>query len=244
MEIWLNKRMPNRINTDMTKYFAQRFWQGVEDGYGQELSNVDFNTPDFVMLKKMKESVFHFSAAKNYQQLKALSQALLNGDGKVRTLSEFKEAAYQINNDHVKTWLEAEHSMAVCCGQASADWVRIVENKDILPNLQFDAVIDSSTTDICRNLDGIIRPFDDTFWDIYYIPNHWGERSLVRQIAGGILTPTDKIITPERMPAMFKTNLAKNGLAFPPQHPYYINLPHQIKEQADDLLKSLSKKDK
>lgn len=237
MNMWRAKQMPHKINSSMTKYFFQQLWTGVEKGYGQKLVDVDYETPDFIMLKKMKESVFHFSAAKNYQQLKALSQALINADGKLTTFREFKEAAMQINNDHVHTWLKAEYDMTVCTGQSSADWVRIIENKDTMPNLQFDAVIDGRTTDICRTLDGIIRPFDDSFWDIYYTPNHWGERALVRQIAGGKLTSPESIITPEKMPEMFKTNLAKNGLAFPPEHPYFKGLPHQIKEQAAKLNK-------
>lgn len=242
MDVWRNKKMPNSINVNMTKYFAQHLWNRVEEGYGQKLAEVDYDTPDFIMLRKMKESVFHFSAAKNYQQLKALSQALINSDGKLRTFSEFRVVANQINNEHVNTWLKAEYDMAVCTGQASADWVRIIENKDVLPNLKFDAVIDGRTTDICRSLDGVIRPVDDSFWDIYYIPNHWGERSLIRQIAGGKLTSPESIVTPEKMPAMFKTNLAKGGLVFPPLHPYYIGLPSQVKEQADALLREKPKR--
>lgn len=236
MNVWRAKQMPNKIDSEVTKVYVRRLWNGVENGYGQKLAEVDFDTPDFVMLRKMQESVFHFSAAKNYQQLKALSQALINSEGKLRTFQEFKEEAMQINGNHVNTWLKSEYEMAVCTGQASADWVRIIENKEALPNLEFDAVNDGRTTDICRSLDGVIRPIDDTFWNIYYIPNHWGERSAVKQRAGGVITSPEKIVTPEKMPAMFKTNLAKNGLVFPPGHPYYTGLPIQVKEQAESLL--------
>jgi hypothetical protein len=235
MQIWRSKQMPHTIDEDMTNYYAKQFMEAVQDGFGIGLSQVDYDTPDYMMLRKLKDNVFHFSAAKNYQQLKSLSQALLNDEGKLRTFSEFKQAAYEINNEHVNQWLKAEYNMAICTGQASADWTRYEENKDIMPNLEFDAVIDGRTTDLCRSLNGIVRPIDDPFWDIYYIPNHWGERATIRQIKGGKLTPHSDIIPPEKMPDMFKTNLAKNGLAFPPGHPYYIGLPEQVKEKAQEL---------
>jgi hypothetical protein len=86
-----------------------------------------------------------------------------------------------------------------------------------------------------------VRPVNDHFWDIYYIPNHWGERSTIRQKSSGQITPMEKVVTPERMPDIFKTNLAKKKLAFPPGHPYYIGLPEQVKEQAAKILKDARK---
>lgn len=238
LEIWRNKNMPPAINVPVTKHYANLFFNAVEEGFGNKIIDVDFDTPDYLMLRKLQESVFHFSAAKNYQQLKALSQALINSDGKLRTFKEFKEQAFKINQDHVHTWLKAEYDMAVCTGQASASWVRIIENKSVLPNLEYDSVLDQRTTDVCYHLNGVIKPVDDSFWDIYFIPNHWGERATIRQLAGGKITPSASIVHPEKMHDMFKTNMAKNGFAFPPGHAYYKGLPHQVSEQANNLIKS------
>lgn len=236
MEIWHKKRMPDQISEEMTTHFASKLWSGVQKGFGDKLADVDYDTPDFVMLKKLQESVFHFSAAKNYHQLKALSQALLNNEGKLRTWSEFKEEAHKINDAHVNHWLKAEYEMAVASGQMASTWTRIMENEKELPLLKFDAVNDNRTSPVCKDLDGVIRPVNDTFWDVYYPPNHWGCRSDVQQLAHGQITPADKIITPEKMPQMFKTNLAKNGLAFPKDHPYFKGLPEKVNEQASDIL--------
>jgi SPP1 gp7 family putative phage head morphogenesis protein len=239
MKIWQEKQMPSKIDPALTKYFASKLMDGVEKGYGESLASVDYDTPDFVMLRKMKDSVFHFSAAKNYQQLKALSQALIHTEGKnagkLKTFSEFKDAAYQINQDHVKRWLKAEYEMTVATGQMAATWTRFQENAKELPLLKFDAVNDDRTTPVCHSLDGVVRPIDDSFWSIYYPPNHWGCRSDVQQLSHGQVTPSEKIITPEKMPEMFKTNLAQKGLAFPPNHPYFKDAPESVKEQAKEV---------
>jgi hypothetical protein len=34
---------------------------------------------------------------------------------------------------------------------------------------------------------------------------------------------------PEEMPSLFKGNLGKSGLVFPPSHPYYNGLPDDVK---------------
>ncbi len=49
--------------------------------------------------------------------------------------------------------------------------------------LQYVAVGDDRTTDICLELDGTILPADDAFWDMYYPPNHFNCRSLVIAIS-------------------------------------------------------------
>jgi len=228
--------IPDTIDKGMVKYFATEFFGAVEKGYGAELISIDYDTPDYLVLRNLQENVYQFSAAKNYQQLKDTTRALIGEDGKLRTWTEFKNAAYKINNEHVTSWLAAERNNAITCGQASAIWQRAQENKDVLPILEFHAIIDGHTTDICRNLNGVRKPIDDPFWDLYYIPNHFGERSDILQQPGGRITPTTDITFPDKIPPMFKTNLAKNGLVFPKDHPYYTGVPHQVSEQANKLL--------
>lgn len=243
LEVWKAKGMPSKIDADLAGYYASKLMAGVAQGYGKDAFSVDFDSPDFVMLKHLKEDVFHFSAAKNYTQLRQLSQALINDKGQLRTFNEFKEVAHGINQDHVDRWLRAEYDQAVTSSQMASTWSKIMEDEQDLPLLKFDAVNDNRTTPVCKDLDGVIRPVNDTFWQIYFPPNHWGCRSDVQQLAHGQITPTENIITPEKMPAMFKTNLAANGLVFPPSHPYFIGNPAQVKEQAKELEKSFERKE-
>ena len=233
MDVWKAKRMPSKLNKDVTTHFASTLWKGVEEGYGAALDSFDFDTPDYLMLRRLKDSVWHFSAAKNYAQLKALSEALVDDKMKLRSWRDFKEEAYKINQDHVGRWLKAEYEMAVASSQMASTWTRFQENAKELPLLRFDAVNDNRTTEICKSLDGVIRLISDTFWSIYFPPNHWGPcRSDVQQLANGQITPASEIITPEKMPEMFKTNLADKGIVFPDGHPYYIGNPAFVKEQA------------
>lgn len=223
------------INKALVEYFATHLWNGTTKGFGDDLLTVDFNTPDYNMLAALEKNVWQFSSAKNYQQLVQLSKALVNDDGKLRTYSEFKDAAKEVNDKFIDQWLKAEYNLAVSGGQMAGKWVDIEENKSTLPLLEFDAVIDEQTTELCASLNGTIRPVDDAFWNTYYPPNHFNCRSTVRQIEGRAVTPQSKIPSAD-IPKMFQTNLAKQGLIFPKDHPYFEGVPADVLREGVALM--------
>lgn len=229
-EIFGDKGIPETIDKNITSYFTERLWQGIAKGYGSNIVNVDYNTPDYDMLASLQRDVVHFSAAKDYSMRRAMANELIDDDGKLRTYTEFRNAAFEIANEHTVHHLQAEYDLSVNAAQMSAKWKRILEDIDTFPLLQFDAVIDNHTTKICFSLNGVVRPVDDPFWGEYYPPNHFGCRSTVRQLDDGDITPSGDIVYPDKVPPMFKINLAKKGLAYPPDHPYYNGLPESYGE--------------
>jgi SPP1 gp7 family putative phage head morphogenesis protein len=50
---------------------------------------------------------------------------------------------------------------------------------DFVEALEYTAILDSRTTEICRHLDGRIYPKDDPAWDGFRPPNHFNCRSLL-----------------------------------------------------------------
>lgn len=226
--------MPASLDAQTTNLIADTLYSAVEEGFGEKLINLDYDTPDFNLEASLKSDVWQFSGAKNYQEMKAMTEALTGPDGKIVSYSEFKKAVGQIIDDHVG-WLQTEYRTAVASSQMAAKWVGITKDKKTLPLLQFDAVMDNHTTELCKGLNGVIKPIDDPFWDVYYPPNHFNCRSDVRQLASGTITPEDKIDYPD-IPDMFRTNVAKQGLVFPAKSAYYKGLPDNVRTQAERLL--------
>lgn len=227
--------MPKTIDKKVTRAFAKDFMKGVEAGFGQLLSGIDYDTPDYEMLAHLQNNVYQFAGAKNYQQLKAVTQALVGEDGKLRTKSQFKKAAQQVIDTHERWRRDAEYNLAVAGGQMSSLWVEI-QRQGADTMLEFDAVLDKRTTELCRSLNGVRKPARDPFWRKWYPPNHYGERSTVRILNGGRATRTEDIVYPDNLPAMFQVNLAERGLAFPPEHPYYDGLPAEVREDSLKLI--------
>src|SRR5699024_1365521 len=104
---------------------------------------------------------------------------------------------------------------AVAGSQMAAKWVRIQKDAKTLPFLQFDAVMDDRTTELCRGLAGVIKKANDPFWEVWYPPNHYNCRSDGRQLREGKVTPDEGRNFPET-PTRFRTNVAQQGLIFPP----------------------------
>lgn len=229
-EIWEAKGITNGLfNAQIATAIAGKLWSGVTEGYGKDLPGLDFDTPDYKMLHSIQQNIWTFSAAKNYHQLRQLTDAMIGLDGKLRAWDEFKREAFTINELHVKQWLKAEYNVAVGGAQMASKWTDIQDTKDVFPLLQFDAVLDTQTTGLCRSLHGTILPVGHPFWDTYYPPNHFGCRSTVRKLTSGTVTQN---IPSAEIPAMFETNTAKSGIIFPPGHPYWKDIPKSVLSEA------------
>lgn len=211
---------PGRLDAGTVEGYATELFGGVSSGFGREMPGVDWETPDGETLRALRTNTWQFSAAKTHQEMAAISRELIGPDGRLRSFDDFRDAARRINIDHVKH-LGTEYNTAVAGGQMAGKWERIQRDRDTLPFLQFDAVMDGRTSDTCAGLDGVVRRVEDALWKRYYPPNHFNCRSTVRQLADAVETPVDRIAAPD-IPRMFQTNLGEQGLAFPPDHPYYL----------------------
>jgi SPP1 gp7 family putative phage head morphogenesis protein len=226
------------VEDDMVKYYADQYWKATTEGFGQDLSTVDLNTPDYKFLQRLQEDVWHFAAAKNYTELKAISNELIGPDNKLREFKDFQIAAMQISDEHNNAWLRTEYNFAVASGQMGAKWQTIEEGKIDLPLLKYVTVGDDRVRPAHRALEGVTRPVDDKFWNTYYPPNGWNCRCTVFQLTGDEeATLLKDIEYPDEMPSLFKGNLGKSGLIFPPSHPYYTGLPDDVRQRAQELLK-------
>jgi SPP1 gp7 family putative phage head morphogenesis protein len=213
--------------------FDKKQYNGVLSIIGQLLTNQvhdnyksitpDWKTPDVEMLHRLTRDVWSFSAAKNYQELRDLTLALVNEDGKLRTFDAFKSAAQKICDKYNETWLQTEYNQAVAASQNAARWTQFTADKDDIPFIEYQTIGDDAVRASHALLDGIVRKVDDAFWATHYPPNGWGCRCEVIQAVG--VSAPKKDIPNVGIPEMFRTNLAQTGLIYPKNHPYYIGVP-------------------
>ncbi len=233
-ELWATKALPEGfIDKEVTAGFARKLWAGVVKGYGKDIFDVDWQTPDWNMLTALQENIWHFSAAKNYTQLRELSNALIGEDGKLVTQSQFRKAAFKINEQQVTQYLNVEYDLAVAGSQMAGKWVDIEADAEIFPFVQFDVVLDTHTSEICLPLADVIVKVGDPFLDTYYPPNHFGCRTTVRKLTDG---PATYDLPYPEIPKMFQVNLAKEGLVFPDNHAYFDGLPPEVADAAKELM--------
>ena len=227
------RAMPEAVPDSLIQQYATRLYAAVLTGLE------DADALDSGLRKSLETNVYQFSAAKSYTQMKSLTQALLDADGKLRTWADFRNIALEINNEQVNQWLEAEYQNAIACSQMAGKWVHMESRSRALPYLQYVTAHDDRVRPAHAAMDGTVRRIDDAYWNSYYPPNGWGCRCTVKQLGADakVTEPQDLYYpTDKEVPPIFRFNPGKERMAFSSDHPYFKDTPKQVLEQGKDLM--------
>lgn len=197
-------------------------------------SGISDSTPPQEMIDSLKNDVFVFSACKTHVALKELSSLLLNDQGQVTPMSEFKQKATALHQQYNENYLEAEYIFATTSAQMAGKWAGFEQDGDRY-NLQYRTAQDSKVRISHAALANITLPVDDPFWDKYTPSNGWRCRCTVQQvrkekyalsdseasISKGETATTDIDAKGNNRAEMFRFNAGKEKVIFPQSHPYY-----------------------
>jgi len=208
----------------LTKKTFDHLFDGLKNGLGVEY---DFN--DKVLIEELTNNLYLFSGAKTAVQVADMIGAMIDENGKLLSFSKFKKIADSKFNKYNVDWLKAEYNTAVGQGQMVSKWTEFVQNTEQFPMLQYDAVIDGRTSEICRPLDGITLPVDDIFWKQYSPLNHFNCRcQLIRLSVYDEPKKTRKTklekASKEAQKSVsdeFKMNPYYDRVVFSKKHPYF-----------------------
>lgn len=204
---------------------AEKLMSGVVKGYGKNFPDIGikYGGPDLKMLTSLRENVYVFSAAKDYQQTKDISKLLIKTDGKTATYKEFKEEARKVFDKYNENYLKAEYNSAIHQARSARLWEDIQKDKDLFPQLEYHTIGDQRVRREHAMLDKIIRPVDDKFWSVYMPPNGWSCRCTVLQTSDAKNTDLNSKTAPTKreVPEIFRFNPGQDKIIFSPKHPYF-----------------------
>lgn len=223
--------LPKSLYLQIAEYLKK----GLYKGYGTNLASLGkkigkgtFDASDMELLTELRTNIYMFSAAKTFQQVREISSLIIDNKGTLRPFSEFKKEARQVFDTYNKTWLQTEYDTAVGQAQNAVKWNMISKQADVLPLLQYDAILDKNTSDICRPLDGITAKVSDPIWKKIMPLNHFNCRCAVKQLSEEEGRPTATGKKTEavdealgKMKDVFKMNPGIDGYAFKKDHPYF-----------------------
>ncbi len=212
------------------KAIAEYFIRGLNTGFGNDITFAK----DLELLSELRESLYMFSAAKTYQETKAISSLLVDENGVVRSYSKFKELAKQTYTTWNDDWGRSEYNTSLATGQMSVKWNTIEQQKDLFTMLRYSAVGGEETCEICGRLDDMIAPATSKVWDKIYPPNHFNCMCTVLQEYDAKSTEGYRKLVNESVANMqdtFIRNASKDGSVFGKDHPYF-DVPKKDKEYA------------
>lgn len=194
---------------------------GVYKGFGDTIESA--SESDLPLLEDLRDNIYMFSAAKTYQQVKEMTEALTDEDGVFKPFNEFKKDAQGIFDTYNKDYLKTEYDTAIGQSQNASKWLQIEKEKDVLPYLEYSTIGDAC--DICAPLNGFTAKVDDPIWDTIMPMNHFNCRCIVEQLPEEEATETEDRSAAEgamkEMSDVFKMNPGKDGYVFKPDHPYF-----------------------
>ena len=207
------------LDTQTYLKVASRLTDGVYKGFGKNLNDVLYLSEDYQMLYALRDNVFIFSGAKQYQQVRHMS-SLLTDNGKIVPYNEFKKQVTPIYNDYNYNYLNAEYNSAIAQSRTASQWMDIERNKGLFPYLQYQTAGDGRVRPEHAALNNIIKKVGDPFWDKFMPPNGWNCRCDVIQLDEGTITNTENLVV-ENVPDEFRFNAGKQKIVFSKEHPYF-----------------------
>lgn len=229
--IYSGRITPTKLPKKLYLKIAQYLEGGVYEGYGKTLYSIQYGTTDFNSLAELRDNVYLFSAAKTFNYILDTEGLLYEGE-KLLSFKDFKERALLLNDKYNKLWLEAEYNTTIQQSKNVASWNEIQDTKDVLPLLRYVAVIDANTSEICKSINGIVKPVDDAFWKVYAPANHYRCRCHLEslQLGGAVVSNTPKnLIKPSEA---FAFNPGEKSQVFTKEHPYFADIPKEYKSFA------------
>ena len=214
---------------------AEQLYKGLVEGYGRGLAALISETPQYKNFVHLRTNIFEFSAAKQYQQVRVMTE-FINTKGELSTFNEFKALAGNVFTEYNETYLKAEYQTAISQSRSAREFfeyeyagfelMEYVTQKD--SHVRHDHVI----------LDGIKKPINDSFWNTFWPPNGWNCRCYV-QPAEGEETQMNKgdlrnLKKSDNFPELFQSNPATTGMIFDKRkHPYF-KVPKVDRELKDN----------
>lgn len=203
-------------------YFAigKYLEKGIFEGFGTE-----FEGKDAELAESLRTNTWLFSGAKTYQQIREMSEFIAESV----SFKDFKDKILPVYDKYNVDWLRAEYNTAIGQAKQAAQWSDFERNKELFPYIRYNAVMDANTSNICRPLDGVTLPVNDSFWNKYSPLNHFNCRCVLEKID----KYEDVTVTPKRdvekitkelnetVQPEFKMNPGKDGYIFSEKHPYF-----------------------
>ncbi len=189
-------------------------------------SSIQYEIPA-EMRQSLEQDIFVFSGFKTYHQLKEASELLRDSQGRVKSFNQFYQDVSAIRQKYNRNWLHAEYNFAISSAQMASHWAEYQQDEE-MTNLQYRTALDDKVRPEHAALEGVTLPMSDPFWDTAFPPNGWNCRCHVIPVLKEDFPLSNSQRAQDAFDDMtqgkaslFRYNPGKEGVIFPPHHPYY-----------------------
>lgn len=219
LQVYAGIISPQLLSTSYHLKVGGNLYEAVMTGFGTVNDPFSIYATKFEQLRK---SVYVFSAAKQYSQVREMSKYITKANERA-SFTEFKKLANVTFDTYNENYLRTEFDTAIGEAQNARQWMDIQKDKEVFPYLQYNTQQDALVRQEHAAIDGVVKRADSPFWDNYMPLNGWNCRCFVTQLEEAEETDTSEIdINPKDFPELFRHNPGKTGKIFVEgEHPYF-----------------------
>ena len=218
-DIYDNKINVENLPIELYKSTANKLLSGVEAGANIDYINFEFGELGEETALLLRENVYLFSGAKTFNYVLE-TQNLIIRDGKIIPYKEFEALALAVDEKFNKRWLQVEWADAQISAKNKVDWQLLQDSKNAFPLLRYVAFMDKNTSEICKRLNGIVKPTNSDFWVKYKPQNHYQCRCTLEPLQEKEAIETNLNAKKLIEPTPYFSNL-DNDVIFNKLHPYF-----------------------
>lgn len=109
----------------------------------------------------------------------SMKKSLENGTTFKQWIKDCEQAINKAGLGKQGYYLENVYRTNMMTQYSIGNYKQQMEVVEDYPYWEYSAIEDNRTSNICRQLDGVVKRYDDSFWSAYYPPNHFHCRSTV-----------------------------------------------------------------
>lgn len=163
-------------NEELWKHYFQKFSNALNKSYSPTL---EFYDEDLGI--RLKQNIAQFSAFKAESFKKNIESLLVDENNHIATWKEFEKKATALDSEYNGRYLETEYNHTIATGNITAKLEDFKANVHLYPNLKIVTVNDGRVRPEHKVLDGVIKPYNDPFWNNHIPPFDWGCRCDIEQ---------------------------------------------------------------
>jgi phage gp29-like protein len=160
----------NEIETGLFNAFRDILNRAVDEAF----PGIKAGDGDFGLYEQLRSSNDVFAAFKTHKMQNEVAAELLDGDGALKSFSEWKRDVQGIVDHHVDHWLRTEYDTAVIRAHHAANWREFERERKVLPRVRWLPSTSVNPRESHRVFWNRIFEMDDPFLNIHRPGNEWG----------------------------------------------------------------------
>lgn len=123
--------------TEIEENLFEAFRQVLNEAVDQAFPGITASDPDYNFYEELRSNNEVFAAFKTHKMQNEIAAELLDGDGVLKSFSQWRKDVESIVDHHTEHYLRVEYDTAVIRAHHAAEWRQFEREREILPRLKW-----------------------------------------------------------------------------------------------------------